>query len=58
MPTTGEGETATTPTRTGSLRIEESLEQDLDELRARIYDLGVTMLRHIRDGRVGRRARR
>ena len=36
----------------------ESLEQDLDELRERIYDIGVTMLRHIRDGRVGRHAPR
>jgi hypothetical protein len=35
---------------------EKSLEPDLDELRERIYNLGVTMLRHIRDGRVGRHA--
>jgi hypothetical protein len=37
---------------------DESLEQDLDELRERIYDLGVAMLRHIRDGRIGRRVLR
>jgi hypothetical protein len=34
----------------------ESIERNLDQLRERIYDLGVTMLRRIRDGRVGRHA--
>ena len=36
----------------------ESLERDLDEMRERIYNLGVTMLQRIRDGRVGRHAAR
>jgi hypothetical protein len=35
-----------------------SLERDLDQLREDIYDLGVAMLRRIRDGRVGRHAAR
>jgi hypothetical protein len=39
-------------------RFGESLERDLDELRERIYELGVTMLQRIRDGRVGRHAPR
>jgi hypothetical protein len=33
-----------------------TLERDLDQLRESIYDLGVTMLRRIREGRVGRHA--
>jgi len=39
-------------------RFRESLEPNLDHLRERIYDLGVTMLRRIREGRVGRHAAR
>jgi hypothetical protein len=39
-------------------QFEESLEHELDELRERIYDLGVTMLQRIRDGEVGRHAPR
>ena len=39
-------------------QVEESLEHELDELRERIYDLGVTMLQRIRDGEVGRHAPR
>ena len=35
-----------------------TLERDLDQLRESIYDLGVTMLRRIREGRVGRHAAR
>jgi hypothetical protein len=35
-----------------------TLERDLDQLREGIYDLGVTMLRRIREGRVGRHAAR
>jgi hypothetical protein len=39
-------------------RSRESLERSLDQLRERIYELGVTMLQRIRDGRVGRHAAR
>jgi hypothetical protein len=39
-------------------RLTKSLEPNPDELRESIYDLGVTMLRRIREGRVGRHATR
>jgi hypothetical protein len=35
-----------------------ALERDLDQRRESIYDLSVTMLRRIREGRIGRHAAR